>query len=161
MSSIDLDVLLQSVAKRAGIPRAPTAEVLNLVEATLTALASELPTNDVRALAQTLPSPLGFALRASELPGGFFERVAQSALLDLPAATERAESVLRVVGDALPAELLTRMIRHLPAHVARHLQRESASPPPPHPTHANVRGNLASGRPGSAHPLSESRPIRK
>lgn len=159
--SIDLDDLLRSVARRAGIPAAPPAEVLGLVEATLTALASELPTNDVRALAQSLPTPLDYALRASELQGEFFERIARSTFVDLPAATERAESTLRALGEVLPGELLSRIIRHLPPNVARHLERESASPPPPHPTHANVRGNLASGRPGSAHPLSESRPMRK
>ncbi|MGZ3420315.1 MAG: DUF2267 domain-containing protein [Polyangiales bacterium] len=73
-------------------------------------------------------------------------------------AVEIAETVLAVLAESLPDELLTRMKKHLPPDLAAELDPTREVPRVEH--HAmrgDYRDTLSEGRPGSKHPISEAK----
>jgi hypothetical protein len=71
-------------------------------------------------------------------------------------------SAIHAIADALDAEARARVRRALALAIGALLSpREDGVPPPhPEPPRAPAPGTLATGRPGSRHPLSEARADR-
>lgn len=139
MAHLTVEQLLREVAEEAGLPEPPRHVLRRNLEATLSALASELPATDLRSLASSLPDELEPALCNSERRDSFFDHVARSeSVLSSEAvcyedASDDARSCLRALGRVLEPELVERLTEHLPAHVAVHLGRgaEEISAPRP------------------------------
>jgi uncharacterized protein (DUF2267 family) len=129
MAHTTIDDFLREVAREIGVPSAPNRGVQSIVEATLCALATVLPTIDLLPLATSLPEELRRVITAREGRDSFFDCVARNEHADVERATEHAECVLRVLGRTLDDEILTRLKKHLPAHVAAHLEQPPISPP--------------------------------
>jgi hypothetical protein len=74
---------------------------------------------------------------------------------------EHVDVVLRALGEILDADVRARLRRALPEALARQLEvPEHGEPPPYGPPRSAPPHTLASGRPGSRHPLSEGAPSR-
>lgn len=85
---------------------------------------------------------------ATELPGG--------------QALEIVQVVARTLASRLPEDLRSRLERHARGTLARLWTRPAVPPAPPKPVHTPPPGSghtLATGRPGSRHPVSEAGPI--
>jgi hypothetical protein len=70
---------------------------------------------------------------------------------------------LQVVGEALPHEVRARLQQHLGRMLGQLLEARVPEPAPPRehaapPPEPGEGTTLASGRPGSRHPLSEGKP---
>lgn len=136
------------------------------IMATLQALGSRVPAPEREALARALPLKLARAVSAERFRGAGTAR-------DLYAAVERAERVkpgyahehvqivLRALGELLPDELDDRVEEAIAPSIAELLRgfaQTDGEPPPYAEVHSARHHTLATGKPGSAHPLSESPP---
>lgn len=92
----------------------------------------------------------------------FYETVGRRENVSPAAAREHAQLVLAVVADRLDPEVRARLARSLPADVGALLRPRELGEAPEHrhPSHTPPLATLASGRPGSRHPLSEAAPDR-
>jgi uncharacterized protein (DUF2267 family) len=162
---------ISEIRRRWGAQLEDDAE--RLLEAVLSALREQLDPLDARALAAALPAafatPLARAIHGAPLDGhAFRSRVAALAALPLPAAIEGTQVVLGVLAESIPDELLVRLRKHVHPDLAELLSPPPDAPEPPevHERSAafepprSSRPTLATGRPGSVHPVSESRPDR-
>ena len=149
MTRIDETELLDAFARRVGMTRDTIDDRREWVRRALATLTHDLPRVDVRALADELPETLSS-----------FE--AEPLRLDVGRDRELVESLLRVLGASLSPEARLRMEKHLPRDLAGSLSpRETPEAPPPSrppPESVRPRATLATGRPGSTHPISEGRP---
>jgi hypothetical protein len=135
------------------------AEAIAAIASVLAALRGQLGRPEAEALADALPDGFGAPLRAGRYAavGSLAERIASAERISTGAARERVATVCRALAALLPAPILARVRHALPPDSA-----ELLAPPAPevpleaHP-HAQ-RSTLAEARPGSTHPLSESRP---
>jgi uncharacterized protein (DUF2267 family) len=157
--------LVEEVRRRTGIADAGRADrALVSVASVIGAALSEA---DADALAENLPSPLAERLRSGS--GGamlsdaheLYERVSSRAGTTPGLALEETQVILRLLAEIAQYEALQRARKHLPADVAALLwPRETPTEPPPRERIAEaprvVHETLASGRPGSRHPLSEA-----
>jgi uncharacterized protein (DUF2267 family) len=151
-----------SMVMAAGIPERHLAE--RVVRATVAVLGERLTVEEAGALRPTLPGELGRILERSEYDSDFaaadfYERVRRRARITPGIARESVDVVLHAIGDTLEADASRRLARALPADLGRQLVPREVGDPPPHA--AAPRGRLttlASGRPGSRHPLSEAAP---
>lgn len=162
------DALIADVRKRWGVPLDDDAE--RLVEAVLTVLREQIDARDAHALAAALPAvtaaPLARVVQGETHDArSFIARVSALAAIPLPAAVEGTQVALAALAEVLSDELLMRVRKQLHPEVAlafaprvddlapetpeRHFQ-----PEPPRIPH----NTLASGRPGSEHPVAEARP---
>jgi uncharacterized protein (DUF2267 family) len=130
-------------------------------EAVLSALGTQLGRPEAEALAAELPEALARSVRdsryAPETQLG--ARVAALEEVTLAVAVEHIASVCHALAELLPEATLERLRRGLPGDVAVLLEppsREVAAHEHGHV--AAPRHTLAEGRPGSRHPISESRP---
>lgn len=135
------------------------------VDATLGAFGVCLARDEARALAGALSHRLaglveGADRRADGDVGAFFARVSEREGVPVGLAREHASIVLRALGVGLDPALRARLSRVLPEELAAMLAPRAPSTPPahPHPSHAPPLTTLASGRPGSHHPMSASKP---
>ena len=134
-------------------------EAIAAIASVLAALRGQLGRPEAEALADALPDDFGAPLRAGRYAavGSLAERIASAERISTGAARERVATVCRALAALLPAPILARVRHALPPDSA-----ELLAPPAPevpleaHP-HAQ-RSTLAEARPGSTHPLSESRP---
>lgn len=161
--------LIADVRKRCGITDDGRAD--RAVAAVVSVLGGALSGADADGLSERLPSPFAERLRRSA--GGaelkdvheLYERVAMRAAIVLGLAVEETQIVLQLLAELASEEATARARRHLPPDIAALLtpRRAFAEPPPrqrlPAPA-APPHVTLASGRPGSFHPLSESRADR-
>jgi len=163
---MEYEAFLTRVAELGGLP--DRSDALRATTATLGVLGERLVDEEVGVLTMDLPSQIA-ALLARHAPRGgefdvhtFFERVASREGTSVGQALEHAQVVCEVLAANLSAEHRHRLMAHLPDD-----WRELFSPP----SRAGVRerfvhderhphNTLAEGRPGSATPLSESRPER-
>ncbi len=135
------------------------------LRATLAALGERIPDEDRDAIARDLPDEVAAILRKRRYRGAFdvaelFERIRRRERVNLGFAREHGQVVCRVLGEALRDETHQRVERVLPAAFVELLypSRSESSAPDHPPARAPGHHTLASGRAGSAHPLSESRP---
>lgn len=155
--------VLLHVRQRTGLPSNTEAE--RAIAATVEALGLAL--RDPYRVADWIPAPLcGFLLRgAHEESRGLlavadrdslFRTVKHLEQVPLAKAVELAEVVCEALADALDPDALAVLVRRLPPSIAELLRGAKRSPSVPgrHPVSGS---DLASGRPGSRHPLSEAR----
>jgi uncharacterized protein (DUF2267 family) len=158
--------LLDRIVER-GIPDRRRAG--KALRATLTVLGQRLFDDEARALASSLPTELARVVEASEhdeLDGDFgdaefYERVRRRERSSSGAVHEDVDVVVRMLGELLDDDVRHRLARALPPRIGLRLLPADAEEPPRHDApraHAPPVDTLASGRPGSRHPLSEARP---
>jgi uncharacterized protein (DUF2267 family) len=161
--------IIEDVRKRCGIADDSRAE--RAIASVMSVLGGALTGTDADALAEDLPESFAERLRSSaggaELADAreLYERVAARAGTTLGLAVEETQVVLQVLAETCRHEALMRARKHLPGDVAELLRpraHDEQAPPrvstPDAPPVA--RSTLASGRPGSRHPLSEAAPNR-
>ena len=118
---------------------------------------------DPRRVARWLPEPLDEVLIRGEGAGiddrdGFYREVGRSLDL-LPApAMEQAQAVCTALAEILDAEARQMIAGHVPGDVAELFAPIRRPPSPERPVHDETGRTLASGQPGSRHPLSNSPP---
>jgi uncharacterized protein (DUF2267 family) len=141
--------------------------VERIVRATLVVISERLTADECAALRGALCPSLAGALRDAIYDTDFdgaelYERVRRRADSSMSAgvARERVQVVLQALGELLDLEHRDRLARALPSGVREHLAPRKFGEPPPHelPRRAPPLSTLATGRPGSRHPLSESAP---
>lgn len=160
---ISRQTLLEGIIRYGGAATVETA--VGALRATLATLGDRLP-DDARAiLADALPQRVAKVLRAHRYGGPFdvdvlYERVARREGVPLGVAREHVQVVCRVLGEVLPERVARVLEAALPRSFGELFRRPEAGPPPPHRarTEAPALNTLASGKPGSLHPLSEARP---
>jgi hypothetical protein len=164
MTPITREELLSAMSRAVGA--LPEEDVLSLTGAVVGELCRDLPEMDVRALGAAFPM-LDLQRGGPRAPSGLglIDRVAAREALSHGRAKEAVESVLRSLSELLDDETSARMRKHLPAGLDATFtpRAESAlepSAPAPRALHTTPRATLATGRPGSLHPLSEARPER-
>ncbi|MDI1450586.1 DUF2267 domain-containing protein [Polyangium sp. 6x1] len=166
---MDESSFLDEVAWRGGLGETSLARTL--AEAVFRAFAEALVPDEARALAHALPAPLAAWILAGPHFGNLSEdalyrRVAEREGAPLGFAIEHTRLVLGVLGDRLPETTRLRLRRHLEPELDGLLApREPLPSPPVHlrrpPEPEPGKGHsFATGRPGSAKPLSEARPER-
>jgi uncharacterized protein (DUF2267 family) len=151
--------LTATVAARAGMER---SDAKRAVRATISSLVEALSTDEADALGRELPLELKPLVdgRAGGLPlarAALFERVAMRESVDVGFAVEHAECVCGALAEQMSPELRGRLQRHLPDLASLFDLRAAPADDAPPPVHGST---LASGRPGSRHPLSEAGPER-
>ncbi len=156
--------LLEKIMSR-GIPDRAVAE--RAARATLAVLGERLTEDEASALASRLPEELGSVVQRSEYDSDFdaaefYERVRRRERGTPGGAREHADIVLRAVGESLDDAVRSRLLRALPDALGQRLVATAPGEPPAYPEakHAPRLSTLASGRPGSHHPLSEASPPR-
>jgi uncharacterized protein (DUF2267 family) len=161
MRPIPMDTVLEHLARH-GLADGDAAR--RAVRATLAVLGERLVDDEAMALTEVLPAELAPSIENSEYDSDFtteelFERVRRRDATTPARAREAAEIVLTALGECLTHDLRRRIARGLPEHAAELLlgERELGAPPPHHlAPPAPRRTTLASGKPGSTHPLSEA-----
>jgi uncharacterized protein (DUF2267 family) len=137
------------------------------IRATLAALAERLDDADAHAIEDAVPASFGGALHAKKHLGAFdvaelYDRVRRREGVSIGFAREHAQVVCRVVGESMSDEALARIEHALPPSFVELFEPPSHEPEEPAPPrkseHARHRRTLATGRPGSTHPIAESAP---
>jgi uncharacterized protein (DUF2267 family) len=154
--SMDESELIEIVKTRIGA--ATDADAERAIEAVLTTLGERMPAVDVQVVAAELPPRFARAMQLrSHDPGmsleEFYARVSRRAGLSHGFAREHVQAVCRALYALLDP-------RAQPCiDVWPELVRPSLADrwPPVVPTHGRT---LATGRPGSRHPLSEAKPAK-
>jgi uncharacterized protein (DUF2267 family) len=135
------------------------------IEVVLRSLGAMLTAEERLPLTTVLPAPCAQAVSASPSSGartGSVERLYTECADAGPVAEasrerELAQVVCAALGEVVPLEVRSRLTRALPVDVASLFAFVEATPfePPQRP-----RGHtIASGRPGSRHPLADSAPL--
>ncbi|HEY8079838.1 MAG TPA: DUF2267 domain-containing protein, partial [Labilithrix sp.] len=90
--------------------------------------------------------------------GELYERARRRAGAAPGRAIEETQIALRVVAETLDPETRVRIRRALPIAIGALFETPEEGAPPPHSTPARSEpiASLATGRPGSGHPLSEA-----
>jgi uncharacterized protein (DUF2267 family) len=135
------------------------------IRSVVAALGERLPDEERRALAENLPPGWAHVLHIRKYGGPFdvaefYERVRRREGSTLGFAREHAQVVCRVMTESLPFLMLQRIERALPETFGELFRsgRALGEPPPHRLVHAERAHTLATGRPGSQHPVSESPP---
>lgn len=163
---MDYNRFVEEVQRRAGFEGRDEAE--RAIAVTARTLGERLLVEEAAAVAGGLPGPVAAAVRGATYQGDFdrdelYDRIARREGAPRGFGMEHAQAVCQVIGEALPEAERGRLQRHLPDWADLFAQR-SAGAPPPRPAHAasppevGQGSTLATGRPGSRHPLSEARP---
>jgi uncharacterized protein (DUF2267 family) len=144
-----------ALAKREDVERATRAALLTLGE--------RIDEPDARALASSLAPPLATVLLAPHPKAQsygiaeLFRRVARREHVRLGLAREHAEAVFEVLGSCASPDALARLRRGLPPEIFALFGHVDRTQHTPEAAYADRRHHdLASGRPGSAHPICES-----
>jgi uncharacterized protein (DUF2267 family) len=161
MPRISMDALLDRIAQH-GLADKDAAR--RSLRATLAVLGERLVDDEAMALAEVVPLELAKSIENSEYDCDFrteelFERVRRRGRMTAGRARENAEIVLTALGECLSHDLRRRIARGLPEQAAELLcGGRPLGEPPPHraASHARRDATLASGRPGSTHPVSEA-----
>lgn len=152
---MNADTFIAHVAGHAGVSIEHAEHATRIV---LSGLGSYLSPAIRQFVAEELPLPLGEALQeVSGVAIPLEERVLDAART-AGRARELVASVCRVLAEELSTEALTAVRGAAPPSLAGLLATPSAdlATRPPEPRR---NPTLATGRPGSRHPISESRPI--
>jgi uncharacterized protein (DUF2267 family) len=162
-SSSSSSVSLLARLIRTGIPDGVAAA--RALRAVLTVLGQRLMDDEASALAAELPPSLARIVEQSEYDGDFdagefYARVQRLETTSRGLGREHTNAVLQVLGAVLRGEARGRLLRALPVELGQQLAPVALGDPPVHPRPARSArlSTLASGKPGSRHPLSESAP---
>jgi uncharacterized protein (DUF2267 family) len=164
---MDTEPFFDEVAWRGGFE--DVARASRLVEEVLRAFGEELVPDEARGLAHALPEPLAGWILAGPHTGvlsadALYRRVAERTGTPLGFAIEHTRVVLGALGHRLPETTLLRLRRHLSPDLGELFAPRPAPSPPLHlrrtPEPPPGEGHtLATGRPGSRHPLSEAKKL--
>ncbi len=161
--AISRQALLEQIIRYGGAAKADGAA--RALKATLATLGDRLPDEARVMLADALPQRVAKVLRAHRYGGPFdvgvlYDRVARREGVALGVAREHVQVVCRVLGELLPEQVARTLEAALPSSFAELFRRPSAGRPPPHRERevSPALNTLASGKPGSLHPLSDARP---
>jgi uncharacterized protein (DUF2267 family) len=140
------------------------------IQATIGAFTECLTPSESDAFARSFTGPLAERARKSgpyaegQYAGAedLYETVRRRENVPPGVAREHAQIVLGAVAERLDTELRARLVRTLPDDLGSLLRIREEGAPPLHlaPSHAEPLTTLASGRPGSRHPVSEAAPDR-
>jgi len=154
--------ILQRIMVLGGLSEEAASTALG---ATLAALGERLLDEDRALLARGLPDELAASVLERTYQGEFdvaefFDRIRRREGVRLGFAHEHGQVVCRVLGETLSEELRVRIERVLPESYVELLDPPRDAQPAPDHRGTCLRGHrtLATGRGGSEHPLSESRP---
>jgi uncharacterized protein (DUF2267 family) len=136
------------------------------IAVTARVLGERLLPEEAAAVAGALPEPVAGRLRGAAYQrdfdaGELYDRVARGEGVKSAFGMEHAQVACQVFGEALPEAVRLRLQKHLGEGLAWLFEPRAGGPPPPRPVHASPPvepgqgSTLASGRPGSRHPLSE------
>lgn len=134
-----------------------------VLNATAEALGQALLEDEADVLARGLPASLAIALSSVPHEGKLtleqlIDRVERAERVKRGFAREHADCTCRAIAEHLPDELLERVTRMLSPDVAPLLARRERSEAPPAPVHVTPGSSLATGKPGSLHPIADARP---
>lgn len=167
MKENELEAWVGGITHQTGVH--PRARALTLVRRVIEALEEILLADELAMLRASLPHSLApwvphDAARVGSSVRRMIDRVQRLELTPRPVTLERVEVVCRALGEVLPTDARVRWLRDLPPAIAAlffadpapdamstevsHRVVTASSPP--------VGSTLASGRPGSQHPLSEA-----
>jgi hypothetical protein len=160
---IDEATFVKLVAEQ-GLVDEPRAR--HAIVATLEALGAYVPEPERDAVGLALPQKLAHAFAARRFRGlgdvtALEKAVMKSEHENLGFAREQIEIVCGLLGELMPEELLIRVSRAVSPSIAALMHqepREVGEPPPYHEAHTPRHHSLATGRPGSDHPIAESAP---
>jgi uncharacterized protein (DUF2267 family) len=164
-----MEDLLERLARR-GLEDAELAA--RALRATLAVLGERLVDDEATALVEVLPPELGRLVENVEYDTDFssaelYHRVARRERTTDARAKEVAEIVIAALGESMDDDHQVRLARALPDGISDLLLGRPERPrgePPPYGTGTSTRRRektsrtLATGRPGSEHPLSEAPP---
>ncbi|MGK3999946.1 DUF2267 domain-containing protein [Sorangium sp. So ce1024] len=163
---MDHDRFVEEVQRCAGFETRDDAE--RAIAVTARTLGERLLEDEAAAVAAALPGPVAAALRGATYQGDFdrdelYDRIARREGAPRGFGMEHAQAVCAVLGKALPEAARLRLQRHLPDWADLFAPRAAGAPPPrpvhaPPPPEPGHGATLATGRPGSRHPLSEAHP---
>lgn len=167
ITMIDHAGLVEEVRRRTGLDGAQRAEVA--ISAVLSVLRERLADDEVELLAPALPEAFARRLREGDYLWDFglevfYERVSARMAAEIGLAREASQVVGQVLAEVVPEETRERLWAHLPDDWRELLSPRAPSGPPPErervtfEEHPRPRDTLATGRPGSMHPVSEARP---
>lgn len=143
------------------------AAARHAIVATLEALGAYVPEPERDVLGLALPQKLAHALAARRFRGPGSAAALEKALMksqheNLGYAREQLEIVCGALGEALPDEVATRVEHALEPSIAalfKPVSRDDVGEPPPYElAHSPKHHTLATGRPGSEHPIATSAP---
>lgn len=164
---VSSETLLQRIAEKGLFDHDVAAKALRL---TLSVVGQRLTDDEAAALASSLPNELARVVEASDHDeftsdlgaDELYDRVRRREKVPAGIAREHVNIVLQVLGSALEDDVRQRLVRGLPRELGQQLLPSSYGEPPPYATgaHAPPLNTLASGRPGSRHPVSEAAPDR-
>jgi uncharacterized protein (DUF2267 family) len=154
--------LVHHVMER-GIPDRSLA--LQALRATVRVLGERLTDDEAHALSRFIPDELAALIDSVEYDADFdaaelYERVRRRMRVDLGTAHERTDVALRAIGALLDDDLRRRLSRSVPEPIGALFFEPSFGEPPSYreAVIAPRIATLASGRPGSRHPLADSAP---
>lgn len=165
MDRIDEGRLAEIMARR-GLSAEEAGRALR---ATLAVLGERLVDDEAKMLASWLPNGLAKIVEDTDYDADFgtrelFTRVARRMRANAGRAVEDTEIVLAALGETLGGERAKRLAKALPETAADLvLGKRDPDPSLEVPAHPDSRraprmNTIATGRPGSAHPVSEARP---
>jgi len=161
--TLPYDRFLDHVVHRGGF-RSP-ADAEGAVRAVLTVLGEALSPGACGWVADEVPPALADLLRVRTHVRGLtdadvYHRVAEREHAQLGFAREHTGVVLEALAAVLSPYARERLAGGLPSGMAVLLEPPAVVPAPTPVVRAREQTTLASGRPGSRHPLSEARPDR-
>ncbi len=150
--------LFEALAE-AGLDDRPTAR--RIIDATVAVLGERLCADENAALGGCLSPALRAILESATYSSDFdeaelYERIRRRSGVNAGLAREQAQVVIATIGRSAAEEVRRRLERALPTGVAELLRPREPGEPPPFSSRS--ASNLAGGRPGSRHPISESAP---
>jgi uncharacterized protein (DUF2267 family) len=162
------DELVGEIQRRGGLEaRDDAARVLAV---TARVLGERLFAEEADAIAVALPAEVARELSSTRYERDFdvdelYDRVARREATRHGFGMEHAQAVLQVIGESLPEATRLRLQKHLPAEMAALFEPRAHELAPPRPVHASPPvepgqgSTLATGRPGSRHPVSDTPPV--
>ncbi|MFT3767757.1 MAG: DUF2267 domain-containing protein [Minicystis sp.] len=166
---ISYDDLVAEVQRRAGLEGPEEAE--RLLAVTARALGERLLPDEAGPVASALPEPAAQRIREARYERDFdidelYDRVGRREGAGHGFGREHAQAVCQIIGESVPEAVRVRLQKHLGPSFAPLFEPRPHTSPPPRPVHASPsvepgRGTtLATGRPGSRHPVSEAQADR-
>ena len=160
MRGLDDDGLVDEVQWRAGLPDRRAAS--RMLQGVLEVLGEVLAASEAATVAEALPHRCASVLGGSRPRGArgvneLYEHVAQETGAPFGLAREGARVACQVIAGALDAEHGAFLRERLSAEWSSLFAAQEESPVPERAVSGHGR-TLATGRPGSTHPLSEAHP---
>jgi uncharacterized protein (DUF2267 family) len=159
------DQLVTDVQARSGFETPEEAE--RMLAVAVRVLGERLLPDEAGPVAAALPDGLAGRLRAASYERDFdldelYDRVGRGEGTGPGFGREHAQAAYQAIGEQLPEAVRLRLQKHLGPDFAVLFEPRRHAPPPPRPVHASPSpelgdgSTLATGRPGSRHPISDS-----